>query len=63
MPLNNNAAGLKELMSLEGIHVTRASEIIKRWEELGGHMTEYDLKSITKISLQVWQLVLDTNTI
>ena len=53
-PLNIDKATKEELMTLPGIKESWAIEILKRRDELGGCMSEYDLKSIMKIGAQVW---------
>ena len=62
-PININAAMEEELMTLHHISKTQAKAIMETCKQLGGSMTVDDFKSITKISANIWQPLIEQGVI
>ena len=62
-PININAAMEEELMTRHRISKKRAKAIMDTRKQLGGSMTVDDFKSITKISTNIWQPLIEQGAI
>ena len=62
-PININAAMEEELMTLHHISKKRAKAIMDTCKQLGGSITVDNFKSITKISANIWQPLIEQGAI